>query len=302
MKPSAPSIPFPAPRAGKASGKASALTKLMRSPRVIGFLLVLPSLGVIVGLFLFPLALSVAGAFETKHGWGLQNFATSFQLYEIDVAYTVGIIGLSTLLIGVLSIAIAGYLTLGESPRMVALLRWLYRWPLFIPFIVVGQMMRTFLDKNGLMNNMLIAGGLATPLDTMSFLDWRGIVISFVWKQIPFVTLLVAGAMASLDRGTIEAARNLGANRLRILLEIVVPQIMPSLLVGLTLSFVTMMSVLSVPLMVAAQSPTMITVDIAFRINEYGDYGVADALGVISLVITSGVAWAYLRYSLSDKL
>ena len=56
-------------------------------------------------------------------------------------------------------------------------------------------------------------------------LDWRGIVITFVWKQTPFVALLVAGAMASLDRSTIEAARNLGAGRLRILLEIVLPQV-----------------------------------------------------------------------------
>ncbi|MDA4809840.1 ABC transporter permease subunit, partial [Enterobacter hormaechei] len=86
--------------------------------------------------------------------------------------------------------------------------------------------------------------------------------------------LLVAGAMASLDRSTIEAARNLGASRLRILIEIIVPQIAGTLLVGLILSFVTMMSVLSVPLMINAQSPTMLTADIAFRINSHGDYGV----------------------------
>ena len=53
-------------------------------------------------------------------------------------------------------------------------------------------------------------------------------------------------------------------------------------MVGLVLSFVTMMSVLSVPLMINAQSPTMITVDMAFRINAYGDYGVANALGLVS--------------------
>lgn len=269
---------------------------------LLGVLLILPALAIIIGLFLVPLAISVAGAFETKTGWSLDNFIKSYQLYAADVLYTIGVTGLSTLLIGLFAVAIGGYLTLGENARAVALLRWLYRWPLFIPFIVVGQMMRTFLAKNGLMNNVVIAAGLATPLDTMSFLDWRGIVISFVWKQTPFVTLLVAGAMASLDRGTIESARNLGAGRLRILLEIVVPQVLPTLLVGLTLSFVTMMSVLSVPLMVAAQSPTVITVDIAFRINAYGDYGVANALGVISLLITAGVAWVYLRHRIREGL
>jgi ABC-type spermidine/putrescine transport system permease subunit I len=165
----------------------------------------------------------------------------------------------------------------------------------------VGQILRTFLAKNGLMNNMLMAAGILTPLQTVSFLDWRGIVIAFVWKQTPFVTLLLAGAMASLDRGTIEAARNLGASRLRILLEIVLPQVAPTLMVGLMLSFVTMMSVLSVPLMINAQSPTMITADMAFRINAYGDYGVANALGLISLAMTGGVAWFYLRQTMREN-
>ncbi|GLK84562.1 hypothetical protein GCM10017653_26320 [Ancylobacter defluvii] len=142
---------------------------------------------------------------------------------------------------------------------------------------------------------------MITPLEATSLLDWRGIVIAFVWKQTPFVALLVAGAMASVDRGTLEAARNLGASRLRILAEILVPQVAGTLMVALVLSFVTMMSVLSVPLMINAQSPTMITADIAFRINAYGDYGVANALGVVSLIASAGVAWVYLRHSVREK-
>ena len=39
------------------------------------------------------------------------------------------------------------------------------------------------------------------------------------------MTLLLAGAMASLDRGTSRPARNLGASRLRVLVEIVLPQV-----------------------------------------------------------------------------
>jgi ABC-type spermidine/putrescine transport system permease subunit I len=101
--------------------------------------------------------------------------------------------------------------------------------------------------------------------------------------------------MASLDRSTIDAARNLGASRLRVLVEIVVPQVRPTLVVGLILSFVTMMSVLSVPMMISGESPTMMTVDMAFRINFYGDYGVANALGFISYVMTGMIAWVYLR-------
>jgi putative spermidine/putrescine transport system permease protein len=269
----------------------------MQQSRLISFALVAPALALLFALFVYPLGFSLVTAFvDGESGaWTLGNFTKAFEFYSRDILFTVLIVALSTALIGVFAIGIGGYLVLGDNPRAVAALRWLYRWPLFIPFVVAGQLMRTFLAKNGMMNNTLVAIGVLEPLQAQSFLDWRGIVITFVWKQTPFVALLVAGAMASLDRATIEAARNLGAGRLRILLEIVVPQVRSTLVVGLILSFVIMMSVLSVPLMINAQSPTMLTVDMAFRINFYGDYGVANALGFISYLMTGAVAWIYLR-------
>jgi putative spermidine/putrescine transport system permease protein len=268
---------------------------------IIGLLLVLPSLLIVIFLFIVPLFSSITGAFAVADGFGLGNFQKAFELYSNDIVFTIVIVVISAVVIGIFSIAIGGYLTLGSNPRAVTLLRWLYRWPLFVPFIVVAQILRTFLAKNGLMNGMLVASGVISAPHTMSFLDWRGIIIAFVWKQTPFVTLLLSGAMASLDRSMIEAAQNLGASRLRILIEIVLPQVLPTLLVGLILSFVTMMSVLSVPLMINAQSPTMLTASMAFRINSYGDYGVANALGVISLLITSFAAWLYLRQTMRER-
>ena len=60
------------------------------------------------------------------------------------------------------------------------------------------------------------------------------------------------------------------------------------------------MSVLSVPLMINPNSPTMITVDIAYRINTHGDYAVANALCLMSLVVAAFGAWFYLRHSLRN--
>ncbi|HUN46153.1 MAG TPA: ABC transporter permease subunit [Stellaceae bacterium] len=268
----------------------------MREQRLSMLLLVLPALAVVLALFVYPLFLSLVSAFTAKDGTAtLENFARTYELYSQDILFTFVIVAISTALIGAVAAAIGGYLVLGENPRAVALLKWLYRWPLFIPFIVAAQCMRTFLAKNGLMNNAFDSLGLIDIQHAVGLLDWRGIVITFVWKQTPFVTLLVAGAMASLDRGTMEAARNLGAGRPRILVEIVLPQVTPVMVVGLILSFVTMLSVLSVPIMVSGGSPTMITVDMAFRINSYSDYGTANALGFISYAMTGIAAWVYLR-------
>jgi putative spermidine/putrescine transport system permease protein len=260
--------------------------------------LVAPALLVVGLFFVVPLVLSAVGAFRTAGGaLTFAHFAKALDLYGNDLIFTVEIVALSTLLIALLSIAIAGYLTLGEHQRAVAVLRWLYRWPLFIPFVVAGQIMRTFLAKNGMLNHVLIGTGLIEPISAQSMLDWRGIVVAFVWKQAPFVTLLLAGAMASLERQHIEAARNLGAPRLRVLFDIVLPQVRGTLLVGLVLSFVTMLSVLSVPLMINPNSPTMITVDVAYRINTFADYAVANALCLLSLLLAAFGAAFYLRHA-----
>jgi len=274
----------------------------MRESRLAMFLLVLPALAVVLALFVYPLAMSVVSSVTDKTGaTTLDNFAKAWELYREDVIFTLLIVCVSTAFIGALSAGIGGYLVLGESRRAIAALRWLYRWPLFIPFIVAAQCMRTFLAKNGLMNNAFDTIGLIDVHNAVGFLDWRGIIVTFVWKQTPFVALIVAGAMASLDRSTIEAARNLGASRIRILLEIVLPQVSSAMIVGLTLSFVTMLSVLSVPIMISGGAPTMITVDMAFRINSYSDYGVANALGLISYAMTAIAAWVYLRSNAAKR-
>ena len=271
---------------------------VLHSRRGVALALIAPALGVVALFFVAPLAMSVVVAFRGKNGgFTLEHFAKAFDFYSTDLLFTLAIVVLSTVLIGIVAIAIAGYLTLGGHPRSVAVLRWLYRWPLFIPFVVAGQVMRTFLAKNGMLNHVLTGTGLIDPLSAQSLLDWRGIVIAFVWKQAPFVTLLLAGAMASLEPQHIEAARNLGARRLRVLVDIVLPQVRGTLLVGLVLSFVTMLSVLSVPMMINPNSPTMITVDVAYRISTHGDYPVANALCLLTLGLSAIGAAFYLRHA-----
>ncbi len=268
----------------------------MREARYPLLLLVAPAVFLVLALFVYPLSLSVVSAFTARDGTvGLANFEKTIELYSTDIVFTLLIVGLSTGLIAVLSAAIGGYLVLGTHPATVATLKWLYRWPLFVPFIVAAQCMRTFLAKNGMLNNTLDALGVIEAGQLSGLLDWRGIIVTFVWKETPFVTLLVAGAMAALDRATIEAARNLGASGVRILVEIILPQVAGAMLVGLILAFVTMLSVLSVPIMLSGGSPTMITVDMAFRVNSYSDYGVANALGLVSYVMAAAAAWIYVR-------
>jgi ABC-type spermidine/putrescine transport system permease subunit I len=267
-----------------------------------GLLLLAPALLLLLALFAVPAVLSVRGALLDKDGApSLGNFRTAFGLYGHDIVFTAWIVCLAVALTALLAVLIAGYLTLGSNRLAVRVLAWLYRWPLFVPMVCAAQIMRGFLARNGMLNNALVGVGVLTPAQTASLLDWRGILITFVWKQLPFVTLLVAGAMAALDRSMIEAARDVGAGRVRVLFGIILPLVRAPLLVACVLTFVTLMSVLSVPIMLSADSPTMITVDMAYRITTFGDYATADALGVISYVMTMLVGWFYLRHAARER-
>ena len=105
----------------------------------------------VLALFVYPLCYSLVSAFFGRDGqFGFGNFAKTFELYGTDIVFTTVIVAVSTLVIAVLAAAIGGYLVLGAHPAAAAVLKWLYRWPLFVPFIVAAQCMRSFLAKNGI--------------------------------------------------------------------------------------------------------------------------------------------------------
>ena len=141
--------------------------------RRASLILIAPAIVLLGMLFVYPLSYSLISAFRDEElgGWGLQNFAKAWSLYSWDVLFTLIIVTVSTAIIGAMSVAIGGYLTLGENRVALAVLRALYRWPLFIPFVVAAQLMRTFLAKNGMMNNVITSTGLLDPIDAVSFLD-----------------------------------------------------------------------------------------------------------------------------------
>ncbi|MBW9401433.1 sugar ABC transporter permease [Leclercia sp. EC_58] len=265
------------------------------------FLLVIPATLMIGIFFLWPLGYSLISAFTHETGLTLAHFEKVFSLYSNDILFTLIIVLVSLAILALLSITISAVIVLSPCRRLVKALAFLYRLPLFIPFIVAAQMMRTFLAKNGLMNNTLVALGVMTPMETTSLLGWSGIIITFVWKQMAFTTLLISGAMAAVEPTHILAAKNLGASRMRILFDIILSQVLPTIGIAMVLSTVTMMSVLSVPLMIGTGTPTMMTVDMAFRVNSYGDYPVANAMGVISYLMCAAMSWFYLRHSLNAK-
>ena len=120
--------------------------------------------------------------------------------------------------------------------RMLALLPWA------IPSVVNGIMWKWILNpRYGALNGLLLQVG-AIP-SAKDYIIWLGdpalalvmVTLADVWKETPFIMLIVLAALQTIPRDLYEAARVDGAGPLRILFRITLPLIRPTLFVAIAL-------------------------------------------------------------------
>jgi ABC-type Fe3+ transport system permease subunit len=162
--------------------------------------------------------------------------------------------------------------------------------------------MRVLLAPKGTLNAVLSQVGLVSMADPPSIaFGWIGIAVSLVWKNLALAVLLVLGAYRSVDETFLEAARNFGASSFRQIWDVLLPMSRASIAVASAFMFTSMLASFSVPLMIGSgEPPQMVMIDVYYRINYQGDYGTANALGVVSYLMAMAVAGYYLR-TISQK-
>jgi putative spermidine/putrescine transport system permease protein len=265
--------------------------------------LLLPATALMLVLYAWPFVSSVYRSFLAKGGeLTLANYQKAFELYFRDVVFSLEVAILSTIVAAILSITLSAYVRL-SSGRLVKLISLLYRLPIFIPFVVVGQMMRTFLAPHGLLNIFLAQVGVIDLNAPLQLFNMQGLVLSFVWKQAPFMTLIILGGFQMIDDAFVEAARSVGANILQVILRVLVPMNRASISVAIILAFTSTVGTFTLPFMlIGGKIPTTVTVDIAHRVTYFGDWGVANALGVLMYLMVLIMAIYYLRYSVKKGI
>lgn len=261
--------------------------------RVAGMALIVPAVLVVSILFVYSFFLSLVGSFQVDGGWGLGNYYTVWESYKGDFLYTVTISLTSLSVLLLLSIFLGGFLRLHAN----TFIEFFFKIPLFIPFVVVGHAMRVFLAPNGTLNAILATMGLVNPDNPPSLaFSGTGIVVALVWKNLSLALLLMMGAFRSIDSSYIEAAYNVGASPLNMIIKVLVPMTKGAIAVSAVLIFTSMMGSFSIPVMLGAGSgPQMAMVDLYYQIVYQHNYGVANAIGVISYVIAMGTAIYYLK-------
>ena len=226
-----------------------------------------------------------------------EHYLKAWDLYLKDIGFTFAVTVFSTTLSALLAILLAVYLRLHDSP-ISRLLAGLYKLPIFIPFVVVAQMMNSFLAPHGLLNLALAKLGLIDIEHPLQLFNFYGLSFGFTWKMVPFSVLIIHGGFQMIDNSYIEAARSSGARLLRIITRILIPMNGPSIMVALVLVYSQIVGTFTLPYMlIGGKIPTTITVDIAHRITYYTDFGVADSLGVFSYLLVLVTAIYYLKSS-----
>lgn len=109
--------------------------------------------------------------------------------------------------------------------------------PHFLSWVVLGGVIATLCDLDGIVNNTLAWFGVERILFLGSN-DWfRPIVVgSQVWKEFGYGTIVYLAAMAGINPALYEAASIDGASRLQRVRHITLPGIAPVMLLMLTLS------------------------------------------------------------------
>ncbi len=261
-------------------------------------LLLFPAVTFMLLMYAYPFVSSFTRSFVGSEGnLTLQNYAKTWDLYLKDVAFTFSVTVFSTSVTAALAVLLAMYLRFRQSV-ISRMLVGLYKLPIFIPFVVVAQMMNTFLAPHGLLNLALAQIGLINIDKPLELFNFWGLSFGFVWKMVPFSVLIIHGGFQMIDNSYIEAARSAGASRAKVITRILIPMSKSSIMVALVLVYSQIVGTFTLPYMlIGGKIPTTITVDIAHRVNYFRDFGVANTLGVFSYLLVLATAIYYLRSS-----
>lgn len=211
----------------------------------------------------------------------------------------VRVAGVSALL-SVAGGALLAYGVWRMPPRM-QLAALVFRVPLVLPHIVVAFLAIVFWSRSGLVSAALHQAGIIVGQAQFPALLWggdgTGMVMAYVYKELPFVMLLAVASLRRLDPRLPETARMLGAGRWAVLRDVVIPHLVPVLHASFLILFLYAFGAVEIPLLLGESTPPMPGVaayDLYF-LRSLEDRPAAAALLTLLLLCCAGFVAAYVR-------
>jgi ABC-type sugar transport system permease subunit len=293
------------------ASKPSRLTMRQKDAR-IGWLLVLPSLLIILGVTLQPILSTLyLSFFNVPSGLnlprtfiGLDNYTSLLgdRVFRAAVSRTMYFMGFSVALELLLGMGIAQLLH--NRPPGWRFLRISLIIPWAVPTIVNGAMWRWIYNADyGALNALLQQLGLIK-----SYVPWlidpiramNLVIIADIWHTVPFVALVLQAALASLPAELEEAAAVDGATAWQRFWNIRLPLLRPAILVILIIRSVEAFRVFDIVYIITNGGPAFGTVTVSYltylETFSYGHLGRGSALSFLISVVTLVVAFLYIRF------
>jgi len=157
----------------------------------------------------------------------------------------------------------------------------------------------------GLLNAIIVALG-GEPQPWITFQPWNNflLMIILIWVQTGFAMVLMSAALRGVPEETKEAARIDGANEVRLFFNIIIPQIMSTILVVLTTITITVLKVFDiVQAMTNGQSGTQVMANLMFNEMFRGqDDGHSSVVSIIlMLAVVPILVWNIRQFQKQEQ-
>jgi ABC-type sugar transport system permease subunit len=278
----------------------------------IAWLLILPSLLVIIGVLLWPIVytfilsfyIAPTGINQVRTFTGIGNYLSMLQdqAFWDTVKRTLYFTVVSVSLELVLGLVIAQLIH--SRPWGWKFLRFSLIIPWAVPTIVNGAMWRWIYSADfGALNGILFQFGLIKhyiPWLTLPNQAMNLVILADLWHTMPLVALILQAALAGLPEELNEAAAVDGANAFQRFWYIRLPLLRPAILVALIIRTVEAFRVFDIVYIITGGGPANHTITISYLTYlfsfPYGKQGTGAALSFLISFFTISMAILYIRF------
>ena len=217
------------------------ITLLMLSPGLLGFF----------GLFFYPMMVTLVRSLRPEGqqvGWTLQHYVTfMMEARARDVIVLTFVLSIGATL-GSILLSIPLCLALRRKLRGHRFYRLTMLVPRVVPGLIGALGLLLLFGSRGWLNLFLIQFVPFVNEPVSINYTIPGLIVFYVWLYFPFTALTTLSTLEALDPAIEEAAEVSGANRWQVLRHVVIPLIMPGILAGSVLTFMSAFGAFSIPL------------------------------------------------------
>jgi iron(III) transport system permease protein len=269
---------------------AGVSTSKLRGPRAdIWTLVIFAGFAIVVVFLIYPLFDIFRYSFLDKvtATFSMSNWKAFFSraYYLRAFWHSILIALLTTLFSMVLGIPLA-FFTTRYRIRGTNLLNTLAVLALLSPTFIGAYSWITMLGRNGFLRLLFQSIGVNLPPIYGAF----GIVLADSLQYYPFISLMTAGALMTIDRSLEEASENLGARSLKTFFSVTLPMVMPSVTGGALIVFMMSLSNFGTPMIIGGNYLVLPTLAYNLYTSEISQTpGMASTVSIILMLCASVV-------------